>query len=106
MNQGPITVDIAELALHGFDDLSAAEFDAQLRSQIASILSEQGPPDTWTDGRGPSGQPRSISSLSVTVGANDSPAHIAARVATALVASGRTSEAAPGPGTGEHTGGR
>ncbi|WP_428268594.1 hypothetical protein [Haliangium sp.] len=96
MKPGPINVDIAELVLHGFDHRAAAELDGQLRSQIARLLSQQGPPDGWAGGHEPSGTPRQVSALSVTLDPNDSPARIAERVAAAIVESGTAPGTAPG----------
>ncbi|MCG8421428.1 MAG: hypothetical protein MJE77_26210 [Proteobacteria bacterium] len=81
MKPGPITVDIDQLVLRGFDRASAAELAGEIRQALTRKLAEHGPPAVWT-----AADRQYIAGLDIPIRATDSPGAIAESLAARLCA--------------------
>lgn len=89
--EGPISVDIDELVVQGFDRASAGALANEIVTALTRALTEHGPPRQWIEGAtgGPGRQGGAslyLPQLEVTTGAGASPAAIAATLAARLCA--------------------
>ena len=87
----PVTVDIDELVLSGFDRVDAAEFASALRDALIRALAAHGPPPGWTGGEPGDAHRPHTARLEISVRAGDSPAAIAETLAARLCAGTATS---------------